>query len=416
MPPSLHAVLGASSSHRWLACPPSARLAEKFDARYGRSESVFAKEGTKAHSLAEAKLRRAIWDADKMTTAIFSRWSPEKQLAYEGINEYRYRSLREELGEIPSDMEHATDSYCDIAIEKYLAAKEADPGAQIFLERKLDYSKWVPSGFGTGDCIIVSDSLLEVLDYKHGKGVPVSAKSNSQMRLYALGAIVIFGSLYDFANIRTTIIQPRLESVSDETISRDELLSWAETEVVERAKQAWVGSGEFCPGEHCRWCSAKAVCSARVAQALKMFQYGMEAPGVISDEQIADILPLLDDAENWIDDIRLYANTQAQRGQVFRGFKLVRGKKPNRRWADPDEVESVMIRAGYPAEAFRETRVKPVGEIEKTLGKTAFKALLGGLVHQGDGPLILVPESDKRIAYSSADAAFDDLTDLSSET
>ena len=409
MPPSLHAVLGASSAHRWLICTPSARLCEKLTSRFGSESSPYAAEGTKAHALAEMKVRLAYYKADGMTAAKHSRMAPEQQEAYLGINEFRFKALRNELGDIPKDMEQATDSYCDIVMEKYLSAKEADPGAQLYLEQRLDYSAWVPSGFGTGDCIIVSDSLLEVCDYKHGKGIPVDAVGNPQLRLYGLGAMERFGRLYDFQSVRMTIIQPRLDSVSEETLTCEDLTSWAAEEVVEKAKQAWTGSGEFVPGEHCRFCSAKAVCSARVAQAMRIFQYGLEAPGLIPDEQIPSILGMLNDAEAWIKDIRAYAENQALHGQVWPGWKLVHGKKPNRQWADPEEVKAQLLRAGYPADQFQEVKLKPVGEIEKALGKKAFQALVGGLVSQGEGKLTLVPADDKRVEFASADADFQDL-------
>ena len=409
MPPSLHAVLGASSAHRWLVCTPSARLCEKLTSRFGSESSPYAAEGTKAHALAEMKVRLAYYKTDGMTAAKHSRMSPEQQEAYLGINEFRFKALRNELGDIPKDMEQATDSYCDIVMEKYLSAKEADPGAQLYLEQRLDYSAWVPSGFGTGDCIIVSDSLLEVCDYKHGKGIPVDAVGNPQLRLYGLGAMERFGRLYDFQSVRMTIIQPRLDSVSEETLTCEDLTSWAAEEVVEKAKQAWTGSGEFVPGEHCRFCAAKAVCSARVAQAMRMFQYGLEAPGLIPDEQIPSILGMLNDAEAWIKDIRAYAENQALHGQVWPGWKLVHGKKPNRQWSDPEEVKAQLLRAGYPADQFQEVKLKPVGEIEKALGKKAFQALVGGLVSQGEGKLTLVPADDKRVEFASADADFQDL-------
>ena len=409
MPPSLHAVLGASSAHRWLICTPSARLCEKLTSRFGSESSPSAAAATKAHALAEMKVRLAYYKADGMTAAKHSRMSPEQQEAYLGINEFRFKALRNELGDIPKDMEQATDSYCDIVMEKYLSAKEADPGAQLYLEQRLDYSAWVPSGFGTGDCIIVSDSLLEVCDYKHGKGIPVDAVGNPQLRLYGLGAMERFGRLYDFQSVRMTIIQPRLDSVSEETLTCDDLTSWAAEEAVEKAKQAWTGSGEFVPGEHCRFCAAKAVCSARVAQAMRMFQYGLEAPGLIPDEQIPSILGMLNDAEAWIKDIRAYAENQALHGQVWPGWKLVHGKKPNRQWSDPEEVKAQLLRAGYPADQFQEVKLKPVGEIEKALGKKAFQALVGGLVSQGEGKLTLVPADDKRVEFASADADFQDL-------
>lgn len=409
MPPQLHAVLGASSAKRWLTCTPSARLGERLTSRFGSESSPYAQEGTKAHALAEIKVRKAFYAADGMTTTVYSRMSEEEREAYTGINAFRYDALRAELGDIPSDMEHATDAYCDVVMEKYLSAKERDPSTRLLLEQRLDYSRWVPSGFGTGDCVIVSDSLLEVCDYKHGMGIPVDAVDNPQLRLYGLGAIAKFGQLYDFPAVRMTIIQPRLESVSEETLGRVELLDWAEAEVREKAQQAWKGIGDFVPGDHCRFCPAKAVCSARVAEALKLFRYGFETPGLIPDEQIPGILETLDVAEAWIKDFRAYAEKQALNGQKFPGWKLVRGKKPNRRWADPEEVRAQLLRAGYAPGQIETTSLKPVGEIEKTIGAKAFRALVGGLVAQGEGRLTLVPESDKRLEYASADAAFADL-------
>ena len=409
MPPQLHAILGASSAKRWLTCTPSARLGERLTSRFGSESSPYAQEGTKAHALAEIKVRKAFYAADGMTTTVYSRMSQEERDAYTGINAFRYDALRAELGDIPSDMEHATDAYCDVVMEKYLSAKDQDASTRLLLEQRLDYSRWVPSGFGTGDCVIVSDSLLEIADLKYGLGIPVDAVDNPQLRLYGLGAIAKFGQLYDFPAVRMTIIQPRLESVSEETLGRVELLDWAEAEVREKAQQAWKGVGEFVPGDHCRFCPAKAVCSARVAEALKLFRYGFETPGLIPDEQIPGILETLDVAEAWIKDFRAYAEKQALNGQKFPGWKLVRGKKPNRRWADPEEVRAQLLRAGYAPGQIETTSLKPVGEIEKTIGAKAFRALVGGLVAQGEGRLTLVPESDKRLEYASADAAFADL-------
>ena len=409
MPPQLHAILGASSAKRWLTCTPSARLGERLTSRFGSESSPYAQEGTKAHALAEIKVRKAFYAADGMTTTVYSRMSQEERDAYTGINAFRYDALRAELGDIPSDMEHATDAYCDVVMEKYLSAKDQDASTRLLLEQRLDYSRWVPSGFGTGDCVIVSDSLLEIADLKYGLGIPVDAVDNPQLRLYGLGAIAKFGQLYDFPAVRMTIIQPRLESVSEETLGRVELLDWAEAEVREKAQQAWKGIGDFVPGDHCRFCPAKAVCSARVAEALKLFRYGFETPGLIPDEQVPGILETLDVAEAWIKDFRAYAEKQALNGQKFPGWKLVRGKKPNRRWADPEEVRAQLLRAGYAPGQIETTSLKPVGEIEKTIGAKAFRALVGGLVAQGEGRLTLVPESDKRLEYASADAAFADL-------
>ena len=409
MPPTGHAILSASAAHRWLCCPPSARLAEKLTEKFGSQESPFAIEGTKAHALAEAKVRYAIWQADKMTAAKHGKLAKAEREAYAGINKTLYNAQVSELGEIPKDMEQATDTYMDVVMSKYHTAKEEDPAAQILLEQRLDFSKWVPSGFGTGDCVIVSDNLLEVVDYKHGKGVPVAAEQNPQLRLYALGAFRKFASLYDFKSVRYTIVQPRLNSVSAETISVAELLTWAEFEVVPRAKQAWEGTGEFCAGEHCRFCPAKAVCSKRVGEALKAFAYGFEEPGLLPDDMLPGILQTLDVAEAWIKDVREYANKQALSGNRIPGWKLVRGKRPNRVFIDKDEVKAQLLRSGFHPDQFEQTALKPVGEIEKLLGKKAFNALLSELVSQGEGKPVLVPESDARAEISSADSAFADL-------
>lgn len=387
MPPSLHAVLGASSAKRWMACPPSARLEEKLKARFGDAGSEYAAEGTKAHALGELKIRHALGE----------------------INKFNFDTQCTALGDIPGEMDRATDSYMDIVMEKYYAAKRASPDAKILLEQRLDFSKWVPHGFGTGDVIIVSDVLLEVIDLKYGKGVPVIAEENPQARLYGLGGLELFGALYGFEHICNTIIQPRLESVTEERLTRTELLEWAQNDVRPVAEQAWRGEGEFAPGDHCQFCAAKAICAARAAQALSIFQHGFDEPGVLSDAAIPGILSVLDTAEKWIKDIRAYALNQALRGQQWIGFKLVRGRKPNRSWTDEEEATSQLIRAGYTEDQYSVKKLRSIAEIEKTLGKPAFGAILGQFVTQGEGALTLAPESDKRAAYSSADADFSDM-------
>ena len=410
MPPGLHAVLGASSAHRWLACPPSARLCERLDAVYGKADSPWAVEGTRAHGLAEIKVKRALYKVDGMTMSKLSRLPKTARAAYVGINDNLYKALRSEIGDIPEDMDRATDTYADVVIDRYLRAREEDPAARLLLEQRLDYSRWVPAGFGTGDALILSTSIIEVLDYKHGVGIPVNAVGNPQTRLYGLGAYDAYCSLYDPAAVRMTIVQPRLDSLTEETMVVPDLLEWADTVVVPAAKLAWAGKGEFSPGEHCRFCAAKAICSAREAEALKLFRYGLETPGTIPDEQIPDILATLDLAEDWIADIRAYAESAALRGQRWPGFKLVRGKRPNRKWTDPDEVKAALLRAGYGPDTFEETKLKGPGDVEKSIGKTAFSALLSECVAQGEGKLTLVPESDHRAEYQPADAAFADLT------
>lgn len=409
MPPVAHSVLGASGAHRWLVCTPSARLGERLAQRFGEQESSYAAEGTKAHALGELKIRHAVWRADKMTAAKHGKMSAAERAIYPGINASRYKALREELvassGDIPEEMEHATDTYCDVVMEHL----DAHEGGRLFLEQRVDYSLWVRKGFGTADCLIVSDELLEVLDYKNGTGVPVSAIGNPQLRLYALGAVAAYGDLYDFRQVRYTIIQPHLHSVTSEDISLSDLLEWASAVVAPAAKLAYEGKGSFVPGSHCRFCAAKAVCAARAADALKIFDYGLAGSGELSEQQIADILPRLDDVEAWIKDIRAYTEDRALHGDCIPGFKLVRGKRPNRAWVDDEEVRAQLLRNGYGPEQFEETKLKSVGMIEKTIGAKAFRALLGGLVRQGEGRLQLVPKDDPRPEYNSADAAFSDM-------
>ena len=280
--PGLHAVLSASSSKRWLSCPPSARLEEKLKGIFGEKSSPFAAEGTLAHALSELKLRKAIGE----------------------INDFSFKEQVKALGEIPREMERATDDYCDIVLGKLYDAQRIDPDARLLIEQRLDFSPWVPSGFGTGDATIVSNVSLEVCDLKYGKGVKVSAIENPQARLYGLGATNLLGDLYDFSHVRNTIIQPRVNEspVTEETLTRDELLEWGES-IKPTAELAWKGRGDFCAGDHCKFCAAKAICAHRAAEAMRGFAHGFATPGLIDDAEIPGILAVADVAEAWIRDV-----------------------------------------------------------------------------------------------------------------
>lgn len=392
--PGLHATLSASGAKRWMSCPPSARLEERLRGIFGEKSTPFAEEGTKAHSLAELKLLR-----EK------GRLSED-----DGINDFNYDLRRKALGDIPKEMDEATDYYAEIIIEKFLTARQSCPDAQLKLEQRLDFSRWVPDGFGTGDAVIVSEELLEVCDLKYGKGVPVFAENNPQTRCYGLGALHCYGVLYGFKHVRNTIIQPRLDSVTEEMLTTDELLQWAETELKPAAELAWKGKGEFNPGDHCKFCAARAICYARATKAMTIFKHGFETPGVIPDDAIPEILAVADTAIDWIKDLRAYALSQALRGQEWPGYKLVRGKRPPRKWVDEEEAKHQLIRAGYEPEVYTETKFKSPSNIEKLVGKQAFEAIFATLVTQGDGALTLVPESDKRTEFTSAEADFSDIT------
>ena len=393
--PGKHSLLSPSASHRWLNCPPSARLHARLTERLGDQSSEFAAEGTKAHALAELKLR----------------------LANGEINKFNYEAQRKLLGEIPKDMETNTDTYTDLVLEKLYAARRLCPDARLFIEQKLDMSQWALGCFGTSDAVIVSDNTLEVIDYKNGQGVPVSAVGNPQARMYALGAVNEFGDIYSFYTVRETIVQPKLDSITEETMSKQDLLRWGES-IKTTATLAYEGKGEYHCGEWCRFCAAKAVCKERATTAMTIFEDGFAAsPDVIPDETIAGILKVADIAEAWLKDVRQYALSQAIRGAIYPGYKLVRGRAPARKWKSETEVIDQMARAGYSEEQYMEQpKLMSVSALEKSIGRTAFKALLAGQTVQGDAALTLVPETDKREEYSSADATFADLAEDNSQT
>jgi len=384
--PGTHALLSPSASERWLHCPPSARLNAKLIERFGEQSSPYAAEGTAAHALAELKIRHESGE----------------------INDYLYKTQRDAMGEIPKDRDAITDWYVDEVLGRYYAECKGCPDTQLLVEQRFAMDRWVPKCTGTSDAVIVSDRVLYVQDLKAGSGVPVSAINNPQARLYGLGGINEFGDLYGFTEVHNIIIQPKLQSVTEEVLTREELLAWGE-EIKPIAEAAWRGEGEFACGDWCRFCTARAICAARAAEAMKAFHYGADAPGVIPEADIAKILGFLDTFEQWAKDIRAYALAQAKQGVEYGGWKLVRGRRPGRKWKDEEEVINELARAGYERDQYEETKLKSASELEKVLGKTTFDALLGKLVTQGDGPLTLVPADDKRPEFTSTDAALQDL-------
>lgn len=384
--PGKHALLSPSSSARWLTCPPSARLESKLKDRFGEKSSVYAEEGTKAHAVAELKLRREIGE----------------------INDFLFKTRLQKLGDVPNEMDLATDRYVDIVLEKYYATKRHCEDAKLEIETRLNMEPWVPQCAGTGDAVIVSDDILEVLDYKNGSGVPVSAVGNPQARLYGLGGINAYGDLYDFPVVRNTIVQPNLDSVTEETLSREELLDWGE-QIKPAARQAWEGRGEFKTSQYCRFCAARAICCARAAEVLELFKTGFEQPGVLPDADIPGILAVIPTAKAWLKDVEDYARNQALLGQTWPGWKLVHGRRPGRKWKDEGEVANLLARAGYTEDQYKEQGLKSVADMEKLLGKSTLDALLSKYITQGEGALTLAPADDSRVEYTSADAALDGL-------
>lgn len=386
-----HAILSASGSKRWLSCPPSAKLEEQFP----ESTSEYAEEGTYAHSFAELKLRGYI------TTDL-------KPSVY-----------KKELAEIKKDpfysqsLDDYIEQYINIVGEKYLAAKKNSSDSFVMLEQKLDFSEWVPDGFGTGDVVLISPGILEIVDLKYGQGVPVSAEGNTQMRLYALGALNQYGMLYDFDKIKMTIIQPRLDSVSEDEITVQELLDWGVNFVKPLAQMAIAGEGEYKSGDHCQFCRAKAVCRTRAEANLEMAKYEFQDPNILSNDDISEILLKAEELQKWAKDVQNYALDQAENhGVKFSGWKLVEGRS-NRKYTDEEEVAKKLKEEGYSSEViFQPQKIWGISEMEKKIGKRLFADYLTEFIVKPAGKATLVQESDKRPEISSVASAVKDFDDI----
>ena len=377
MPPNTHAILSASSSHRWLNCNPSARLEQEFADR----ETDAAAEGTAAHALCEHKLRRAL-----------------KMRSKKPISPYDC-----------DEMDACTDAYVEFVMEALAEAKQECKDPLVLIEQKLDFSCYVPDGYGTGDCIIVADKRLHIIDFKYGQGVLVDAEQNPQMMLYALGALRLFDSLYDITEVSMSIFQPRRENVSTWTISVDDLLDWAENTLKPKAELAFKGEGEYTPGSWCQFCKAAVKCRARAEAKLQLARYEFAMPPLLSDEEIEDILLKLDDLTKWANEITAYAQDAAvNHGKVWRGFKLVESRT-NRRYTDEEAVVQAANAAGY-HDIYKKSLI-PITEMERLMGKRTFAEVIGSLVEKPKGQPTLVPASDKRPAIVSTGAE-QDFTDF----
>jgi hypothetical protein len=368
-----HALLSASGAHRWLECTPSAQL----ELQFPQSTSEYAEEGTAAHELCEL-------------TACY--WLGE-------ISEAEYENQRDELAKgkyYNAEMQECANDYAKFVAEKTAAARETCEDAFTALEVRVDFSKYVKDGFGTGDCIIVSDNVLEIIDFKYGKGVRVEAAGNPQMKLYALGAYLEYNTLFDIDSVRMTIFQPRLSGVqSSDEITVKELLEWAEKYVKPRAKLAYKGEGEFAPSEEvCKFCRAKAQCKARADKNLKLFD---EAPDVLllTPEDAGKILEQAGDIQSWLADLESLVSSTLLAGQPVEGWKMVEGRS-NRRFADELKVVAAMKSAGYDESLLYERKLITLTQMEKDFGKKAVAETLGELIVKPQGKPILAPAKDKR--------------------
>ena len=363
-----HAILSASSAHRWIPCPPSARLCEKYEDK----GSDYARQGTDAHSLCQYKVEAALGRSARDPTDTLEWYDAE--------------------------MEDCAESYAAFVMEQVAHAKELCPDPVILIEQRLDYSEYVRDGFGTGDCVIIADGALTVIDYKHGAAILVSAENNPQMMCYALGAISLADGIYDIESVSMTIYQPRKENVSTCTITRAELESWAETVLMPAAKLAYNGEGEFQAGDHCTFCKAKAVCRKRAEMNLEMARYDLAPAPTLDDTEIAAILGRADELISWAGDVKEYALQQALSGKHFDGFKVVEGRSV-RKYTDETAVAEAVKAAGIDP---YEKKLLGITAMTAALGKTKFNEILGGLIYKPQGKPALVPESDKRPAMNTA--------------
>lgn len=370
-----HAVLSASGSHRWLNCLPSARLEEEFE----NTGSEAAREGTAAHALCEHKLKKAL----------------------------KLRSRRPHSDYDSDEMEECSDAYVDFVMEKYEKIKQSCDDTVVLIEQRLDFSEYVPDGFGTGDCLLIGDGKLHIIDFKYGTGVLVDAYENPQMKLYALGAMHEFDMLYDIKEIDMSIFQPRRENVSTYSITAEELKKWAENELKPKAEMAYNGEGEFKPGEWCTFCRAAVKCRARAEEKLKLCQTEFALPPVLSDDEIEEILKVLPDLTKWANEITAYATDAAlNHGKAWRDFKIVEGRSV-RRYKDEESVAEAAKAAGY-KDIYRQSLIT-LTEMQKLMGKQKFEEVLGSLIIKPAGKPTLVPRTDKRPEISNAINEFNEI-------
>lgn len=352
-----HAILSASSSERWIHCPPSVRLSEKYEDEV----SPYALEGTTAHALGEYKLKKLLG---------FDVNNPAEDLDY-----------------YDEEMDELTEGYASYVME--VVSKYKSPA--VFVEERLDLSKYVKESFGTADCIVVGGRDLHVIDLKYGQGILVDAKENSQLMLYGLGSLTLFDGIYDIEKVTLHIYQPRRDNISTYEISSDDLYEWGET-IREIAELAYRGEGEFKCGEWCRFCKAKNKCRTRAEEHLKRAQEEFALPSELSDAEIEEILPKLEGMEQWIQDIKSYALDKAMKGHKWKDLKLVEGRS-NRRYRDEDEVIKKVKELGF--NPFEE-KLLGITAMTKLLGKKIFDENIADLLEKPKGKLTLVSLGDTR--------------------
>ena len=366
-----HALLSPSASHRWLHCTAAPRLEEGIK----DEGSDYAAEGTLAHAYCAMKLKNFLG------------------LPTDGEKE-EIAALQEKYG--TGEMAEYTDTYVTIVLEKYNAARASTPDAQLLVETRLDFSDYVPKAFGTADAIIIADGTMEVIDFKYGKGVKVSAVENPQMMIYALGAYARFAFEYRIDNLRATIVQPRIDNLSEYEITVEELTAWAANVLAPAAEKAYKGEGPQTPGAWCQFCKVKNQCRALASKCKEVVAVD---PKLITPEELAkDVLPMVPIVKTWISGVEDFALAQALSGIQLPGWKIVEGRSV-RKITDTDSVAAVLTKNGYKQnDIFKPVEMRTITDLEKLVGKKQFAAMCGEWINKPQGKPTLAPEGDKRKA------------------
>ena len=374
--PSQHAILSASGSNKWVHCHPSARLEEPIEEK----PSVYAAEGTEAHSVAEQKLRN---------------W----------IEGHPRRKVKAATGE----MDEATNFYKDYVLEVYNKEKKKSDIADLFIEVQVDLTPWIPEGFGTSDAVIVSNHTLHVIDFKYGEGVKVNAPHNPQLTIYAAGVMALYDCLYDFEKVQLHIVQPRRDHISTWELTTEELADWMENVVKPAAKEAWNGEGERQAGDWCKFCRAKGNCNARAARMKAIDERYQRMCGMLlTDQQIAELLPELPGLIDWAKEVQEFALDQALKGTNYEGYKVVEGVS-SRKITNENKVAEALQNAGFEYDQIMaKPKLQTITKLEKLVGKKEFEEIAGDWVEKPQGKPTLVPVSDKRPAFGVVTNDFKD--------
>lgn len=375
--PGQHAVLSPSAAHRWMNCTAAPRLEEKVEDK----GSTYAEEGTLAHAYCAKHLKGFLGvptnEEDAEIAQLFDAYHT-------------------------GEMDEYTETYKVIVLEKFNAARVKTPDAQLLVEVRLDFTKYIPDGFGTADAVIIADGCLEIIDFKYGKGVKVSAYENPQMKIYALGAYEAFSFEYNITRVRMTIVQPRIDNLSEFEITADDLQKWATEQLAPKAKEAFAGNGSQKPGVWCQFCKVKCSCKA-LAQTCVNTAIAHPDPKLVSKEDMeTEILPRIATIKTWLAGIEEYALQQALDGVEYSGFKVVAGRSV-RRITDPEAVMQELQSNAFAEDTYMKPReLRTITDLEKLVGKKRFAELCGKWIDKPQGKPTLVPDTDKREAYNKA--------------